>query len=431
MVQWLSLPGLTGQNVRTPTTTALDVTNDLDIMVRLDADTAAGSANRILIGRQQSASTFALVYKFALTTGDLLVLDWTTAADVDMQATATTTAGVMSGLHWLRATLDVDNGASGYDVKFWYSTTDTSDPDAVSWTQIGSTVVGGAVTNIIDARSSLLEIGAVNSGAAAFWEFDCYRGVVRDGIGGTIIADFNGDDFVIGDSDTDTAVDSTGKTWTIFGASCIIEGTVAPVLADLWLLDDFTAGLPYQQSALPVKNLSVAGVSATATPATVNAVTAIPALTVTASVEKAVATVNIIAAVPAVTKTATAEVLPATVNAVTGIPTPVTIGGTTATPATINIIAAVPLATVTASATKTASTVNAIAAVPAVTKTASVEKAAVTVNAVAQIPAVTKTASVEKLATTVALVAQFRLLLRVHRLKRTPPPSTSWLLSLL
>ena len=47
MAQYLSLPGLTGQNVRTPTTTALDVTNDLDIMVRVRADLVAGAESAI------------------------------------------------------------------------------------------------------------------------------------------------------------------------------------------------------------------------------------------------------------------------------------------------------------------------------------------------------------------------------------------------
>lgn len=36
--------------------------------------------------------------------------------------------------------------------------------------------------------------------------------------GGTAVADFNADDFTVGDGATDTAEDSTGKTWTINGA---------------------------------------------------------------------------------------------------------------------------------------------------------------------------------------------------------------------
>ena len=220
----LRLVGTSGSNARTPTTTALDVTNDLDLLVRIDADTSIGNAYRGLIARRQSASAFAQVYALGIENTDLLSLEWTTAADVDMNAQATAIAAVQSGLHWLRANLKGDNGAGAYEAKFYYSTSNTDDPDAAVWTQIGSTVVGGSTTNIIDARSSQLEIAGYNDGSAGPWPAHFHRGIVRDGIGGTIIADFNADDFADGADAGDTAVDSTGKTWTLFGNAKIYEG---------------------------------------------------------------------------------------------------------------------------------------------------------------------------------------------------------------
>ena len=48
---------------------------------------------------------------------------------------------------------------------------------------------------------------------------------MRDDIDGTLLTEFNPADFNVGDGDTDTAVDSLGKTWTLHGATISIGFT--------------------------------------------------------------------------------------------------------------------------------------------------------------------------------------------------------------
>ncbi len=50
-----------------------------------------------------------------------------------------------------------------------------------------------------------------------------YQVVVKSSIDGTTIAHFNANDFTLGDSDTATAADGTGKTWTINGVNSEIK----------------------------------------------------------------------------------------------------------------------------------------------------------------------------------------------------------------
>ncbi len=123
---------------------------------------------------------------------------------------------------WGRATLVVDNGSTEHVVTFYRSTDPGDSPiGGINWTLWSQHTISG-VTDI-QANTLTLKVGMNISGGTG-GEGKHYRAVVRDGIGGTVVADFNGNDFFINDSDTDTGVDSTGKTWTINGTSAFIRG---------------------------------------------------------------------------------------------------------------------------------------------------------------------------------------------------------------
>jgi hypothetical protein len=89
---------------------------------------------------------------------------------------------------WVKVTLDVDNGAGGYDVKFYTAADETDDPTV--WTQLGSTVTGGSTTAIF-AGTETLKIGC-NIGNG-FGTGTYRRMVLRNGIDGTVVADWRGD----------------------------------------------------------------------------------------------------------------------------------------------------------------------------------------------------------------------------------------------
>ena len=64
-----------------------------------------------------------------------------------------------------------------------------------------------------------LVVGAVQGGAANNVDGKLRDAEVRDGKAGPIVARFDADDFKVGDSDGATAVDVTGRTWTLHGAA--------------------------------------------------------------------------------------------------------------------------------------------------------------------------------------------------------------------
>jgi hypothetical protein len=81
-----------------------------------------------------------------------------------------------NAMGWVRATLDVNNGAGQYDVKFWEST------DGISWDQVGSTITGSTGTTSVKAIAYQAEICADYNPAG--WKV--YQVRVYSGIGGTL-----------------------------------------------------------------------------------------------------------------------------------------------------------------------------------------------------------------------------------------------------
>ncbi len=138
--------------------------------------------------------------------------------------------------------------------------------------------------------------------------------------------------------------------------------------------------------------------------ATVNAPAAVPSATVSASVEQAATTVDAPAAVPSASALADSLTAPNTVDVVGDVPQADAFAGVTALPATVNAPAAVPSATATASVEHSQSTVNVVGNVPSATVSASVEQVQATVNVVVAVPVATVTASVEQATTTVNVV---------------------------
>lgn len=107
---------------------------------------------------------------------------------------------------WFRVTLDVDNGAGGYEVKFWEAPDQIDDP--TTWTQVGSTVVGGSTTSI-SAGTNAINIASFGGNV---WSTGVQRRMrLRDGINGTVVADWRAD------IPTLRYDDGLGNIWVITG----------------------------------------------------------------------------------------------------------------------------------------------------------------------------------------------------------------------
>lgn len=213
------LPGTTTglDTLSTPDTAALDITGDID--VRLDAtllnwymaDTALGSGTTSVLtelmgkfnttGNQRSWTMY--------TQNGYLNFSWSEDGGNVNGYIASSTAKLpvpASGRLAVRVTLDVNNGAGGYTARFY-----TADTINGTWTQLGADVVGVATTSIF-ASTATLHIGNAITGVA----YNTLTGYVhaaevRNGIGGTAVAN---PDFTAQTSGTTSFADSAGRTWT-------------------------------------------------------------------------------------------------------------------------------------------------------------------------------------------------------------------------
>ena len=94
-----------------------------------------------------------------------------------------------------------------------------TDPDNPVWVEIGSGSQFPTITSV-NASSADVEIGTTNDGTTDPLNGKVNRAVIYNDIARTgLVADFDAGDFNAGDTDTDTAVGSAGKTWTLNGAT--------------------------------------------------------------------------------------------------------------------------------------------------------------------------------------------------------------------
>ena len=159
-------------------------------------------------------------------------LKWRSSTDTNNTAEATVnpfTALYSEGERFqMKVTLDVDNGAGAYEVKFYHRST-----DADSWVQLGATITGGATTDIEDSTQ---DVTLFSSFVSNVLNGDIYRVQQKVGIGGTTVLDIN--------CMVDPSPGDASFTASVGGTVNIYRGTaLEPVVVNrnLWLLtgDDF------------------------------------------------------------------------------------------------------------------------------------------------------------------------------------------------
>lgn len=200
----------------TPDVAALDVTGDIDIRVQVAMADWTPAASSILLAKRAGTGGQRSFLFFVNTNGTLSLntyLDGTLGTAVG--GSSSTAPGFADGTpHWVRVTLDVDNGASQRVYRFFTS------EDGVTWTQLGTTqTVAGATT--IFASTATLRVGRDDDGLASTTG-TFYRAQFRNGIDGTVVANPDFRQAVIGAT---THTDSTGKVWTIAGTGSFAENS--------------------------------------------------------------------------------------------------------------------------------------------------------------------------------------------------------------
>lgn len=174
----------------------LDITGDIDIQVKV-AMTGWGTGPWIP-SNSESAAIYTLVGKFT-TTGNqksyqlyisswgVLHLGWSTTGSDDLSANATDSLTFAENtVKWVRATMDVNNGAGQRVIKFY-----TSD-DGTTWTQLGSTVTASGATSIYSGTAGLT-MPTHSAGGSNLLLGYLYRVIIKDGYdgAGNTIVDVN------------------------------------------------------------------------------------------------------------------------------------------------------------------------------------------------------------------------------------------------
>lgn len=204
----LYLDGTAGNYVVTPDAAALDITGDIDLRAEVALDDWTPAADQALISKYTPSGDQRSYLLLVLTTGHLRLvwseLGTSTTKFADSTAIPTTTAGQPL---WVRATLDVNNGAAGNTAVFYTS------PDGIEWTQLGTSVVTAGTTSIFSG-SSTLRVGARGDDGIPMIG-RVFRAQVYNGIGGTLVAHLVCD----GGAVDPRFNDPTGKVWTFTGSA--------------------------------------------------------------------------------------------------------------------------------------------------------------------------------------------------------------------
>lgn len=213
---WPSVLRLTGGSSTTPDHATLGITGDIDVRVHLSMDNwAPGGFGAVFVGQYTSGGTNN-GWLLGVTAAGRPQFQWspdgTSGAAISRNSTETPTFPAGS-YQWIRATLDVNNGAGSHDVRFYTSA------DGTNWTQLGGVVNGAGTTSIFNSTTSL--------GVSTVLAFvgNVRYAEVRNGINGTIVAN---PDFSLQIPGTTSLVDSTGKTWTRAGNANIVDDLTAP-----------------------------------------------------------------------------------------------------------------------------------------------------------------------------------------------------------
>lgn len=127
---------------------AMNVT-DIDFRCRIKMDdwTPVDVARGVVEKRISNNTTADLSWEFAIRTDGSLQTIWMQGdgTQIDAYSGSAVTASNGDSL-WLRTTVDMDDGAGHYVVKFYQGADGASEPG--SWTQVGSTVTGGSTSNV-------------------------------------------------------------------------------------------------------------------------------------------------------------------------------------------------------------------------------------------------------------------------------------------
>ncbi|MFC8862647.1 hypothetical protein [[Kitasatospora] papulosa] len=201
----------------TPDHVSLDITGDIDVRADLTPLAWAGSFTNgawevmgkyVITGNQRS-------WRLLVQNPGLIEFTWSPDGTNLLGATSTVGVPHAPGRRGaIRATLDVNNGASGRTVTFY-----TAPTMAGPWSQLGSPVTTAGVTSIFNSTAPL-EVGNLAALGFDTQQLHVHAVEVRSGIGGTLAAN---PDFTAQTIGASSFTDGAGRLWTLANGAAITD----------------------------------------------------------------------------------------------------------------------------------------------------------------------------------------------------------------
>ena len=228
MAKYLDLPGTASHWATTPDHASFTPTTSHRIDIRLNLpDYSASSIQALLSQYGTSGGSKHWFFRLEIDAD----LHWLNNETAELQRSTTVSSLTDNTTGWLR--VDITYGAGDGVVTFYQAADSTTEVIGdLTYAQI-STHTGLTQTAVTTTQQ--LGMGArAATGASNMVIGRMYQ--ARMQVDGVTVAHFNGADFNLGDSDTATAADTTGKTWTINGTGSQIRDDAVTTRGDLILL---------------------------------------------------------------------------------------------------------------------------------------------------------------------------------------------------
>lgn len=206
--QFALFTGTSGDIISTPDSPATSITSDIDIRIDCAPVDWTPASDTIFVQKWNNTGSQAS-YQFSFSNANAGVMALSITGSGGPAGFSTAATGFVDGSrHSMRFTWD----DSINETEFF-----TAD-DFTNFAQLGNPVTVSAAS-IFDSTAAV-EIGSFAGATIRIFDGKIFRMQIYDGINGTLVADFNANDYVSGS----TLVSSTtGETWTLGGAVTIIS----------------------------------------------------------------------------------------------------------------------------------------------------------------------------------------------------------------
>lgn len=207
----LHLPGVNGNYASVPDSNSLDITGDLEIVMRVAIANWSPASTQILLAKYHNTNKSYRIDIY----GNRFNFYFSNDGTTDISATSAPHPFSPGNIAWVKITLDANDGSGNRVVNFYCAYDQPTEP--TTWLSLGSIVTAGVAS--IYSGNNPVEIGSGYGGAVN----SCgvfYRAIIRNGIGGSKVLDV---DFTNVANFATSFICDTGQTVTITSSTAGID----------------------------------------------------------------------------------------------------------------------------------------------------------------------------------------------------------------